>query len=270
MPSSQSHCATSPPVRIAFAGPMGSGKSYATRWLQKRYPQLWLQRVGFGDEVTRIVQELWHPPQPDRALTVEFATAMRGIDPAVWMKQLLARVDTNPAAHWVCDDLRQANEMAVLRDAGWVIVRLSVPEDVRAHRLQGMRAEDEAHAAYANQRAEQDVTNAEASAFDATVDTSCATWTAELEALMLVRWGVLPGVTDDAVVAVDRNTSCQETGYDATVPWSCVEMGLFAAMLAVGTMCWAKMFATYVHHTMHANQSMVEMLWEWERYDLVW
>jgi hypothetical protein len=81
---------------------------------------------------------------------------------------------------------------------------------------------------------------------------------------------VVPVVRDDTAVAVHRNTSFQETGYDATLSWSSVEMGLFAAMLAVGTMCWTRMFATYVHHTMHANQSMVEMLWEWERYDLAW
>lgn len=258
------------PVRIAFAGPMGSGKSYAADWLRKRYAHLHLERIGFGDEVHRIVQELWHPPQRDRALLVEFATAMRGIDPAVWMKQLLARVDANPAVHWVCDDLCQANEMTALRDAGWVIVRLSVPENVRVRRLQAMYADHEADTACAHHRTEPDALHAEASAFDATVDTSCATWTTELEALMRARWGVVPVVRDDTAVAVHRNTSFQETGYDATLSWSSVEMGLFAAMLAVGTMCWTRMFATYAHHAMHANQSMVEMLWEWERYDLAW
>ena len=258
------------PVRIALAGPMGSGKTFVAEWLQRRYSSLQLRRIGFGDEVKRLVQELWDPPKKDRALLVEFATSMRVIDPAIWIKRLLATTDAAPAAHWVCDDLRQDNELVALRERGWILVRILVPEGVRKQRIQDKYPDDfEEHLSYGGHKTERDMLQTPAEVFDLTIDTSDGgMWCDLLEKAVLNRWGLSPSPMETppaspnstrlplAVVREQGRTIC---GY-------AVECFLFSASVVVGVSSWLWMLPSVLHDVRMENRTMGEAVLEWSQF----
>lgn len=263
--SSSSSPPPSAPVRIALAGPMGSGKTFVAEWLRQRYSSLDLQRIGFGDEVKRLVQELWDPPKKDRALLVEFATSMRAIDPAIWVKRLLARADAAAATHWVCDDLRQDNELAALRERGWLLVRILVPEDVRRQRLRTVYPDDyEEHMAYAQHRTEQDMLHADAAHFACTIDTSDGgMWCELLEKVIYDRWGLRPSPMMATPPASPDGSARTTPTVDGPQPW---EWALYALSTVVGVGSWMWMLHTMVHDAHAANLTLTEVLAEWSQH----
>lgn len=60
---------------------------------------------------------------------------MKDIDRDFWLKWLLSDVSDIPTEYpLVMDDARMLFEAEVLRERGWLLVRLVVPEDIRAER----------------------------------------------------------------------------------------------------------------------------------------
>lgn len=224
----------SEPIRIALAGPMGSGKTFVAEWLQKRYSHLQLRRIGFGDEVKRLVQELWNPGRKDRTLLVEFATSMREIDSAIWIKRMFAQMDASPNTNWVCDDLRQDNELTALQARGWLLVRILVPNHVRQKRLKSKYPNDyKEHMAYANHKTENDMLNSSPELFSCTIDTSDGGfWCEVLEKAILNHWGVSPSpMLTPPTSPHAKQSSRYKLG-------SCIhEIGLLSITLCVGLGC---------------------------------
>lgn len=262
------------PVRIALAGPMGSGKTFVAEWLQRRYGSLRLQRIGFGDEVKRLVQELWEPPKKDRALLVEFATSMRTIDPAIWIKRLLATTEATPDAHWVCDDLRQDNELTALRERGWLLVRILVPEGVRKQRIQDKYPDDyEEHLSYGNHKTERDMLQAPAETFDLTIDTSDGgMWCELLEKVVANRWGLSPSPMETPPASPEpTNASLAEAAHHdeqgRTICGYAVECILFSTSVIVGVGSWLWIVNTMVRDAHAHNQTIAEAMLEWQYFD---
>ena len=257
------------PVRIALAGPMGSGKTFVAEWLQRRYGSLRLQRIGFGDEVKRLVQELWDPSKKDRALLVEFATSMRVIDPAIWIKRFLATIATTPNAHWVCDDLRQDNELVALRERGWVLVRILVPEGVRRQRIQDKYPDDyEEHLSYGSHKTERDMLQTPADVFDLTIDTSDGgMWCNLLEKTVYNRWGLSPTPMETPPASPNSMSRAVSPGSHVeqgrTICGYAVECLLFSMSVVVGVGSWMWMFQKVVADA-HANNQTITDAWrEW-------
>jgi hypothetical protein len=261
------------PVRIALAGPMGSGKTFVAEWLQRRYGSVRLRRIGFGDEVKRLVQELWDPPKKDRALLVEFATSMRIIDPAIWIKRLLATMEASPDAHWVCDDLRQDNELVALRERGWLLVRILVPEGVRRQRIRDKYPNDyEEHLSYGGHKTERDMLQTPADVFDLTIDTSDGgMWCDLLEKTVSNRWGLSPSPMETPPTSPEPSPLVLSEGargdeQGRTLCGYAVECLLFSASVAVGVGSWLWMLRHVVLDAQANNQTAVEALLEWHRY----
>ena len=62
----------------------------------------------------------------------DWGMMFRGYDRDVLIRAAVAACRTGD---WVCDDVRMMNEVSEFRDAGWKIVRLSVPDEVRLQRV---------------------------------------------------------------------------------------------------------------------------------------
>ena len=212
------------PVCIALAGPMCSGKTYVSEWLQRRYGQLQFQRIGFGDEVKRFVQLLWNPSKKDRKLLVEFATSMRAIDEDIWVNRMLQKIDHSNHQHWICDDLRQHNELSALQKRGWLLVRICVPEDVRRARLQTNYPDDyQSHLAYSQHSTENEMDETREDVFACTIDTSDeGQWSETLDTVIQDRFNVHPS---------SLSTSIQSLHSPALPVPRCFLCGLLCAVL---------------------------------------
>ena len=117
-------------MRIAFTGRMGSGKSTAAEFLVETYG---FKRFSFAQKLKELAAELFGMQGKDRKLLQDLGTVLRGIDNDVWAKYLIARIQThgytwtefgNKRYDVVVDDMRYLNEAKLLREHGFVLVRL--------------------------------------------------------------------------------------------------------------------------------------------------
>jgi hypothetical protein len=94
--------------RIAFAGCMGSGKTFAALKT--------IRKFGFG-----------------KLLSLSAAT----IDPEAWVKFISHQIQALPQnTNIVIDDIRYENELIALNQMGFKIVYMDTPWDVRIKRIQ--------------------------------------------------------------------------------------------------------------------------------------
>jgi dephospho-CoA kinase len=140
-------------TRIAFVGPMGSGKTTAAEYLVKQG----FTRVGFADAVKDIAAEVMEAfdaalgfggPVWDRdrinenkgtpgirkllqVVGTDIGRELYGDD--VWINKLLSELD--PDTSYVIDDVRFPNEAQALRESGFTIVRIDRDPDDRTHYL---------------------------------------------------------------------------------------------------------------------------------------
>lgn len=152
-------------MRIAFAGPRGTGKTTLAEYLVERHG---FARMSLAAPIKRIIAEA---PQDSRErhryllrwgqalfgrsiLQTRFATEAarvfaaerdpgrraqllgtdvgRALDQEVWIRYLLEHLPPGPVA---VDDVRFRNECEALRAAGFLLVRLTAPPDVLVARL---------------------------------------------------------------------------------------------------------------------------------------
>lgn len=125
-------------VKIAIAGRMGSGKTAVTAALQQLYAPM--HRVSFADPVKaigrRVAALLGVDPEDKaamRPLLVAIGLGGRDFDPDFWVDALMLRQFDDGSL--VNDDTRKENEAAAFLQTGWLVYKLSVPDDVRAARL---------------------------------------------------------------------------------------------------------------------------------------
>lgn len=153
-------------MRIAFAGPRATGKTTLAHYLEEHYGFV---RMSLATPIKRIIAECpqdsyerhqyllqWarelfsgslvlqtrFTAEAARVLTVEHDPGRRAqllgtevgrtLDPKVWIRYLLEHLPDGSVA---VDDVRFANECEALRQAGFVLIRLTAPPDVLAARL---------------------------------------------------------------------------------------------------------------------------------------
>ena len=154
-------------VRIAFAGPRGTGKTTLAEYLVGRHG---FTRRSLAAPIKRIITECpndsyerhrylmaWAEElYPEASLTIKSKFASRAavlfrderdpgrraqllgtdvgraLDQEVWIRYLLTHLPDGPV---VVDDVRFRNECEALRQAGFVLIRLTAPPDVLATRL---------------------------------------------------------------------------------------------------------------------------------------
>ncbi len=135
-------------ARVALVGYTGTGKTtIATELLHE------LRRHGQPAQLVKLSAPLYRlqhiyyaeagislaPETQDQELMAEIANRLRRISPDALLKQFLATVaNTPPGAAIVNDDLRVPDpDAAVLRSAGFCLIRLECPGETRRTRLAG-------------------------------------------------------------------------------------------------------------------------------------
>ena len=124
------------PVRLVLVGRAGAGKDTAAAYLAARYG---FARYAFADRIKRLAAELFPEaygasPKP-RALLQEVGTALRRVDPGVWVRYLLRRVEAEGRPRAVITDCRYRNELEACLERGFVPVAVECPAELRLARL---------------------------------------------------------------------------------------------------------------------------------------
>ena len=117
--------------RIAFAGPMASGKSTAARKINNDYGHV---RLSISDPVYKIAREQFNMTVKDRLLLQTIGMTGRAIDPDVWINKMLKTIVDNEGCY-VVDDVRFPNECDKLREHGFKIIWLKVSDEERKRRI---------------------------------------------------------------------------------------------------------------------------------------
>ena len=117
--------------RIAFAGIICSGKSYAAKQLAKKIPAKILSLS------TPIKEKLKGTQFENRVGYQLIGKLGRSIDPKVWVDILTKRISSlEPELNIIVDDIRYENELIALRSKGFKIVYMKTPWHLRLQRLQ--------------------------------------------------------------------------------------------------------------------------------------
>jgi len=153
-------------MRIAFAGPRGTGKttlaqyladyhgftrmslavpikriiaecpadSYERhqcllRWGQELFPGRMILAARFATEAARVLAAVRDPGRRAQLIGTDVG---RALDQEVWIRYLLTHLPDGPVA---VDDVRFRNECEALRQAGFVLIRLHAPAPVLAERI---------------------------------------------------------------------------------------------------------------------------------------
>ncbi|WP_176581294.1 hypothetical protein [Bacillus thuringiensis] len=132
------------PFKIALIGRTRSGKDSVCEILTELgFP---IQRIAFGDAMKEMYH-LAHPNVPRSpkpiAEYIKFGTTEREKDPEVfvrptmsklWFEQALDRGNDRTRSY-VFTDVRQSNELAAVKEAGFKIVRVYASEEARIARM---------------------------------------------------------------------------------------------------------------------------------------
>jgi len=159
-------------MRIAFAGPRGTGKTtlaeylvqhhgfircslaapikriitecpkdsyerhqHLLRWAAELFPGRMLLQARFATEAAKVLATERDPGRRAQLIGTDVG---RALDQEVWIRYLLEHLPPGPV---VVDDVRFVNECEALRAAGFRLVRLTAPPDVLAARLAARAAE---------------------------------------------------------------------------------------------------------------------------------
>lgn len=135
-----------PLSRIAFFGPMCSGKTWCANYLKSeaRY-----YRVSFAAKLKTVAYDLYGIDSKDgeaRTILQDLGTKLREIDPDVWIKYLLTRVksiesEKTGSRGVVLDDLRYVNEAKWLKKNGFTLIRVDCPFGIRESRIKALYPE---------------------------------------------------------------------------------------------------------------------------------
>lgn len=120
--------------RIAFAGPMASGKSTAAQHLHDQCGHI---RLSISGPVYKIAREQFNMTVKDRVLLQTIGMTGRAIDPDVWINKVLETITDNET-NYVIDDVRFPNECVKLRECGFKIVWLKVSREERERRIRAL------------------------------------------------------------------------------------------------------------------------------------
>lgn len=119
-------------MKIALTGNICSGKSYLSKILAKKYD---LKIYSFAGKIKEIAHDLFNMDlnNKDRELLQNIADKMKEIDSDIWIKYLMKSIQNQE--NIIIDDLRFPNELEYLKKAGFIIIRVSVSENVRIERI---------------------------------------------------------------------------------------------------------------------------------------
>lgn len=128
-----------PGERIAFVGPMASGKTWCANYFVNNHNFI---KISFADKLKAICYELYGIQSKDgkaREILQEVGQDLRKHDPNVWIKYTLNKVN-DIENNWgfkgvVIDDVRYVNEAKALKKNGFLLIGVETDITVRADRI---------------------------------------------------------------------------------------------------------------------------------------
>lgn len=129
-------------VKLALTGKLRSGKDEIAKHLYLKY---YFHKVAFGDKLREIYHETfpWIPTIPKPRAGYQFMNVMREHEPDVWIRHAERRIRGMIDARIsmgeetigiVITDLRQQNELEWAKTAGFTVIRITAPEELRIER----------------------------------------------------------------------------------------------------------------------------------------
>lgn len=119
------------PIRIALVGPRKSGKTFVGFYLKKQHG---FKKWALGDGVTRVFKLLYDWKNWEqmhwRIKLALYDFMIEKVDPLIWVKFLKRRLDKSNS-NIVIDDVRYISEIVELQSLGFVIIRITAPEERR-------------------------------------------------------------------------------------------------------------------------------------------
>lgn len=110
------------PLKIAFIGRMGDGKTTAATYLMNHYH---FSKFALADKLKEIARDLFNMQGKDRLLLQKLGTdAIRNVFPDAWVNYLVREIDDSRPFRVVVDDVRFLNEAEILRNKGFILVRV--------------------------------------------------------------------------------------------------------------------------------------------------
>jgi len=122
--------------RVAFAGPMASGKSTAA---QRVHEQFGHRRVSIAAPVCQIAREIFGMTTIDRTLLQTIGMTGRALNPNTWIRKCAESLEDGVS--YVVDDVRFPNEVEALRRCGFVVIWLKTSPEERARRISALYPE---------------------------------------------------------------------------------------------------------------------------------
>lgn len=120
-------------MKIAICGKIASGKTTLANKLCEAYG---FQKFSFAAKVKEVATEIcgMHPDKKDRRLLQTIGHGLRQIISSdVWITPVLSQTKNIKRA--VIDDLRYANELAALKQNGWIVIRLNISDRLQEERI---------------------------------------------------------------------------------------------------------------------------------------
>lgn len=118
-------------MKIAIIGPMCSGKTTLANKLKKINKLFKI--ISFASKVKEIASDLFMMENKDRYLLQKIGSYMRQIDEDIWVKYLLKKNINNE--YIIIDDLRYENELKLLKEYNFKIIKLEISNNLQKKRL---------------------------------------------------------------------------------------------------------------------------------------
>ncbi len=126
-------------LRIAFAGCMASGKSFAAASVKQKLKNTHI--MSFSSAVKRLARENIKFDHREGYQMV--GKVGRMVDPEAWIKILLREINQKKYTdHIVVDDIRYENELIALKMLGFTIVHINTPWHIRLKRVKKRYSDD--------------------------------------------------------------------------------------------------------------------------------
>ena len=119
-------------MKIGIVGKMCSGKTTLANQINNYYDNKYFI-TSFAKKIKVIAVEIFNMKGKNRKLLQDIGTKMREIDKDVWAKYALNEADNHNFA--IIDDVRFENEIKILKDNGWLLIKINISDDLQLQRL---------------------------------------------------------------------------------------------------------------------------------------
>ena len=126
-------------MKVAIAGQMASGKTTLAKALAEALDGT---VMSLGGKVKDVGRDLFGMQIKDRPLLQQIGMKMREIRPDVWIEYLDRAAESSETEVVFVDDCRFINEAEWFKRHDWILIRLSIDEELQKSRLMATYPED--------------------------------------------------------------------------------------------------------------------------------